>query len=196
MRSFFKFPAAAMTFVLLSLGAQPSSQAAVTITAGLTVTNLNMRAGPGTHYPVVTVLPGNAEVAIYGCIAGATWCDVSFGNSRGWVSSNYLRVAYQNRTVVLTPSIAPAVGLVVVTYDRAYWNTHYAGRPWYGAWNSYYRPHGGAAVGCNGNGCAGVAVRPGRKVAVGKCSDGTCEGTVVRRTPRGPVVRHGTIARN
>jgi len=174
-------------FSLAALAPGTASAAA----AAVTVSNLNMRAGPGTGYPVVRVLPANAAVTIYGCNAGTSWCDVGFGPDRGWVSANYLQVTYQNRPVVVTPAIAPAVGLTVVTFNQAYWNRYYVGRPWYGQWNTYYR---GAAAGCNGNGCAGVAVRPGR-AAVGHCADGTCSGTVVRRTPRGPVVRHGTVSR-
>ncbi|WP_346915694.1 SH3 domain-containing protein [uncultured Roseibium sp.] len=184
-----KLALAAGAAALVGMGAlAPASAEAA---GAVTVSNLNMRAGPGTVYPVVRVLPANASVALYGCNAGTTWCDVGFGRDRGWVSANYLQVTYQNRTVVVTPAIAPAIGLGVVTYNQAYWNTYYVGRPWYGHWNTYYRR---AAGGCNGNGCGAVAVGP-RGVAVGGCNDVTCGGAVVRRTPRGPVVRHGSFNR-
>ncbi|MBN9672034.1 SH3 domain-containing protein [Roseibium aggregatum] len=192
MRSIKRLSLAAATLVLLSLTAfAPTGASAAT---AVVMTDLNMRAGPGTHYPVVRVLPGSASVVIYGCTAGTTWCDVGFGPDRGWVSASYIQVTYQGQTVVVTPAVAPAVGLAVVTFNRAYWNTYYVGRPWYASWNTYYRAPAGAAAACNGNGCAGVAVRPGR-AAVGQCSNGTCTGTVVRRTPWGPVVRQGSISR-
>jgi len=193
MRYLKNLPVAAAALVLLSLAALTPNKAAAAATA-VVVTDLNMRAGPGTQYPVVRVLPGSASVVIHGCTAGIAWCDVGFGPDRGWVSANYLQVTYRGRTVVVTPAVAPAVGLAVVTFNQAYWNTYYVGRPWYGYWNRYYRAPARAAVGCNGNGCAGVAVRPGR-AAVGQCSNGTCSGTVVRRTPWGPVVRQGSISR-
>lgn len=160
--------------------------------SAVTLANLNLRAGPGTVYPVVRVLPPNVAVTIYGCNAGTTWCDVGFARDRGWVSASYLQVMYKNRPVVVTPAVVPAVGLTVVTYNQAYWNAYYVGRPWYGQWNTYYRRAGG---GCNDNGCGGAVAGP-RGAAIGGCNEDVCRGATVRRTPYGPVVHRGTVTRN
>lgn len=182
------------------LGMVPSEAAAAM--SAVSVTSVNMRAGPGTGYPVIIGVPPQAALTVYGCTANTSWCDVSWGRERGWVSASYVQVFYRGTPTVVTPVIAPAVGITVVAFSQAYWHTYYVGRPWYGHWNTYYRPgpyappRGGGVAGCNDNGCGAAAVRPGR-AAVGHCSDGTCSGTSVNRGPGGNVwVRHGSISRD
>lgn len=51
---------------------------------------VNMRAGPGTRFAVVTSVPSGTVLAVYGCLQDGTWCDASTGNTRGWVSARYL----------------------------------------------------------------------------------------------------------
>lgn len=186
-------------FALLAwaLIAGADARAATPATATASV---NMRAGPGTGYPVVTTLPEQAALTVFGCTASTTWCDVAWGPNRGWVAATYIALPYQGRVTVLTPVVAPAVGVTVVVFGQSYWNTYYVGRPWYGHWHVYHRPappppRRGAVVGCNEHGCAGAAVGP-RRAAVGYCNDDTCRGAVVRRGPHGGVVvRRGSVAR-
>lgn len=33
---------------------------------------------------------------------------------------------------------SPVAGITVVSFNQAYWNTYYVGRPWYGQWSAYY----------------------------------------------------------
>ncbi|MGF1446341.1 MAG: SH3 domain-containing protein [Pikeienuella sp.] len=123
---------------LLSLGlAALSGTAAQASPASVTTANVNMRAGPSTAYPVVIVVPAGATVATHGCVADYTWCDVAFGSHRGWVSAAFLKTTYNGATVVITPAVATAVGVGVVTYSRAYWDRYYVAYPWYGTWTSY-----------------------------------------------------------
>ncbi|MFK0332794.1 SH3 domain-containing protein [Rhizobium sp. NPDC090275] len=160
-----------------------------------------MRAGPSTAYPVVVGLPSRAALSVHGCTTNTSWCDVSWGRERGWVSANYVQVVYRGVPTVVAPVIAPAVGITVVSFNETYWNTYYFGRPWYGQWNAYYRrgahsPRGGAVAGCNDRGCGGAAISPGH-VAFGHCTDGTCSGTSMNRGPLGHVrVRHGSLSRD
>lgn len=169
--------------------------------AAAAVTNVNMRAGPSTAYPVVVGLPSRAALTVHGCTANTSWCDVSWGRERGWVSASYVQVFYRGAPTVVTPAVAPAVGITVVSFNHVYWNTYYVGRPWYGQWNAYYRPvvpppRGGAVAGCNDHGCGGAVVRPGH-VAFGHCADGTCSGTSINRGTLGRVwVRHGSVSRD
>ncbi|WP_424134415.1 SH3 domain-containing protein [Roseomonas chloroacetimidivorans] len=121
MRSAF-LPAAAL---LLALAA-PASAA-----PGFATGNVNLRAGPGTNYPQVTVVPAGAPVEIFGCLEGYSWCDVGFGQVRGWVSSNYLQNLYESRRVPLV-EYAPRVGVPIIAFSFGdYWGSHYRGRPWY-----------------------------------------------------------------
>ena len=54
------------------------------------ITNVNLRAGPGTEYPIVFTVPTEAPITILGCLADYTWCDTVFENYRGWMSAVYL----------------------------------------------------------------------------------------------------------
>jgi uncharacterized protein YraI len=195
---------AALAAAMLTLAGAAVPDDASASTAAFSVTNVNMRAGPSTSYPVVVTLPPAAGLTLFGCTANVSWCDVAWGRDRGWVAANYLHISHQGQKVVVTPALAPAIGITVVAFNRTYWNTHYVGRPWYGHWHGHpphhshppHNPPRRAVGGCNDNGCAGASVRPGR-VAAGHCSDGTCSGTSVNRGPHGRVwVRHGSISRD
>ncbi len=165
---------------------------ALAATKGATVSSVNLRAGPGTGYPVVISMPPSADLTIYGCLSAASWCDVSWRGARGWVSSNYVNIYYQGQTVTLSPALIPMIGLSGVTFNQAYWNNHYASQPWYGQWNSYYaRPGAGAVArsGCVGAACGGSgAVRGpygGGAAARGGCVGAACGGAGVVRGPYG-----------
>lgn len=98
---------------------------------GFATGNVNLRAGPGTNYPQVTVVPSGAGVEIFGCLQGYSWCDVGFGQVRGWVSSNYLQYLYEDRRVPLVQD-TPRAGVPVITFRFGdYWGSHYRGRSWY-----------------------------------------------------------------
>lgn len=89
--------------------------------------NVNLRTGPSTQYYPILVLPAGVGVEVYGCLAGYTWCDVSWGNNRGWVSSRYLSSFYYGPTY----RPRPARPVPSVTFNFGYWDNHYVGRPWY-----------------------------------------------------------------
>lgn len=191
--------------------------AASAATGGATVTSLNMRAGPGTWYPVVITMPPNAALTVFGCLNSGSWCDVSWGGARGWVAANYIYTTYEGRTVALNPAIIPAVGLAVVAFNQAYWNNYYASKPWYGQWGTYYGgpagvarqagvvrgPYGGAAAargGCVGAACGGTAVMRGPAgggfAGRGGCGPNYCGGAGVTRQPGGELqFRRGVIER-
>lgn len=51
---------------------------------------VNLRTGPGAQYYPIVVLPPGTPVDIYGCLNDDSWCDVGYGNTRGWLASRYL----------------------------------------------------------------------------------------------------------
>jgi len=106
---------------------------------GFATADVNMRAGPDTQYPRVTVLPQGAQVDIVGCLSNQSWCDVAYGPYRGWVFGEYLGFVYQGRQV-LVPEYAPVIGLPIVGFNFGnYWGNYYRGSPW---WNQYNRWQG------------------------------------------------------
>lgn len=105
----------------------------------IVTTDLNMRAGPSTSFPVVDVIPESAPVDVHGCVDGYSWCDVSSRGSRGWVSASYLSYAANGSYVPLFDYASDAE-IPIITYSvGSYWDSYYRDRPWYGRralWNS------------------------------------------------------------
>jgi uncharacterized protein YraI len=97
----------------------------------MTAEQINLRAGPDSNYPIVSVLQPNSQVIVQGCLQDYSWCDVGFGPVRGWVYAGVLRYPYQNGYAIL-PQVAPMVGIGVIGFAFGdYWHSHYRGQPWY-----------------------------------------------------------------
>ncbi|MEM5583660.1 SH3 domain-containing protein [Roseibium sp. AS2] len=77
---------ALIAVALTALPAAAQSRPAIAYTTA----NLNMRAGPGTNYPVIATVPRGGGVTVFGCTADFRWCDAAFVNMKGWVSGKYL----------------------------------------------------------------------------------------------------------
>lgn len=93
--------------------------------------NVNVRAEPSTAYPRVSTLPVGATVTIHGCLEGWTWCDVAYGDLRGWVAGTYVTSEYQGQRVGVV-DYGPRLALPIVTFAFTnYWDSYYRGRPWY-----------------------------------------------------------------
>lgn len=167
--------------ILIALGLMLAAWTASAGTA-VTISSVNLRAGPATNYPVVITMPVSASIVTYGCTPDMLWCDVGWNGQRGWVSASYIRVMYQQTAVAVTVASAPTIGISIVHFDHDYWHRYYVGRPWYPNWSHYEGPsvvHRGATA-CNGNGCAHVGktvVRPANEVyrsTTTRCSDRGC----------------------
>jgi uncharacterized protein YraI len=115
---------------------------------GIVTVPTGLRAGPGSGFPLVDRVPEGARVNIHGCLRGNAWCDVSFSDDRGWVSSQYLEYLYRNHYVYL-PDYVDEIGVPVVPFVlSSYWSSYYGGRPWYrrqAYWNNYWTSHEGLA---------------------------------------------------
>lgn len=111
---------------------------------GVVTVSTGLRAGPGAGFPMVDRVPEGARVNIHGCLRGNAWCDVSFSDDRGWVSSQYLEYLYRNHYVYL-PDYADEIDVPVVPFVlSSYWSSYYEGRPWYrrhAYWNNYWSSH-------------------------------------------------------
>jgi uncharacterized protein YraI len=73
--------------------------------------NVNKRAGPGTQFEALAVVPAGARVTVHACTAGFAWCDASSAQGRGWVSGRFLRHAERG---ALLPQVGAAAGIAVV----------------------------------------------------------------------------------
>jgi uncharacterized protein YraI len=111
---------------------------------GIVTVSTGLRAGPGSGFPLIDRVPGGTRVNVHGCLRGNAWCDVSFSDDRGWVSSQYLEYLYRNHYVYL-PDYADEIDVPVVPFVlSSYWSSYYQGRPWYrrhAYWSSYWTSH-------------------------------------------------------
>jgi uncharacterized protein YraI len=106
--------------------------------------SLNMRAGPGTKYARIAVIPPGGYVHVYSCTRGGGWCRVSHRGAQGWASGRYLtgvRAAYVPHRVYRTrPRVSiyvgpPAFGFYYGNYPRyryPYYRYPYYRYPYYG----------------------------------------------------------------
>ena len=122
------------------------STAALAQEAEVTI-DLNMRAGPGARYPIITTIPEGRSVEVYGCLNDYDWCDVGWRGNRGWVFTDYLEYYYhsQPRPVI---EWGRRIGIPVVTFSFGdYAHRHYRNIPWYSdrarwdRWDSDRRDH-------------------------------------------------------
>ncbi|NLD56118.1 MAG: SH3 domain-containing protein [Burkholderiaceae bacterium] len=97
-----------------------------------TTTNVNLRAGPDTDYPVLRWVPEGTVVEVHGCLEDYEWCDVETMGERGWMHANYLAYPYQQQYVPVV-NYGPVLGLPIIVFSiDSYWDNHYRRRPWYG----------------------------------------------------------------
>jgi uncharacterized protein YraI len=172
MRTLPKFTAAA----LLAAISLPTLAAAQTVVGtAIVVTDLNLRAGPGPAYPVITTIPTNAAVNIYGCDAAMSWCDIDWNGNRGWSYAAYL--TYAGPVAAPLPAPVPIPQVVqnpppVVVYDpETYFTQNYQNQTFYNDRARIFGAAGGigagATIGVLLGGPIGAAVGAAIGAAVG-----------------------------
>ena len=129
----------ALTLALLAWLSMPALAQDADANAYVTA-DLNLRAGPDTDYPAIIVIPAGQYVTVYDCIPDLTWCDVSFGENRGWAAAEYIQAFYQGQYMTVQ-QYAPQVSLPTAAFEiRTYWNSYYTGQPFYDQLDTWASP--------------------------------------------------------
>ncbi|MEF2554464.1 SH3 domain-containing protein [Aurantimonas sp. A2-1-M11] len=116
-----------LTGVVAFLGALSVSTTVLAATA-IATTDVNLRAGPSTRYPVVNVVGNGDDVRVFGCLDSRSWCDVGYAGQRGWMSSNFLAFVDRGRRYT-GPTVVERVGVPTISFSfGSYWDDHYRGR--------------------------------------------------------------------
>jgi uncharacterized protein YraI len=103
----------------------------------VTVSAVNVRAGPDRFFPTVTWVLSGTAAKVHGCVDSWRWCDVTVGRDRGWIYSRYLSVQHEGRKVTILQG-GPTLGLPVVEFEvSSYWSANYADRRWVGQAGHY-----------------------------------------------------------
>jgi uncharacterized protein YraI len=108
--------------------AQP---AAAEETRGVTNASVDLLSGPGDTYPSVSHVASGADVRVMGCVDGFAWCDVAWGDQRGWIDGHFLDAIYSERHVNVI-DIGRSRGIPVEVFEqKTYWDNYYKDRPFY-----------------------------------------------------------------
>ena len=134
--TFASFRSAAAAFLVAAALLVPGTAVAQQVGAHVT-TNLNQRAGPGTRYPALVVVPKGAAVALFGCVRDLTWCDGAYRGNRGWFSARYLRIPYRNTSLTVASYVRYAYLPTVSFNIDSYWDRYYRERPFFAQLSVY-----------------------------------------------------------
>lgn len=119
-------------FVTAALLASTAVPAVASARTARVTADLHMRAGPSTRFPVVTTVPDGADVEIFGCVDGYSWCDTAWSGRRGWIDADYLTYSYQNSYVPII-DYGAQIDLPILAFSiGGYWDNYYRDEPWYG----------------------------------------------------------------
>lgn len=92
---------------------------------------VNLRAGPARDYPVVSILPSGASLAVQGCLPDYAWCDVMAGPYRGWVYAGNIAYAYEGQYVPVA-TYGSELGIAIVGFVLSdYWGQFYSNQPFF-----------------------------------------------------------------
>ena len=92
----------------LGLFVTSAAFADTTVTA---TTDLNLRAGPGSQFPVVGVIGAGQTTVVKGCINQGKWCNVVTGSEDAWAYSDYLMMDSGGTQVILTQRAPSALSM-------------------------------------------------------------------------------------
>lgn len=90
-------------------GASPASSPAVVETKASALSNLNLREGPGTNYPVAGSLPAGSSVTVVGRNQDGTWLVVDTGSSTAWLSGDSSLVRLEGAALTDLPFVEAPV---------------------------------------------------------------------------------------
>jgi len=110
---------------------------------------VNLRAGPGVDFPVITAMPAGAQIDVMGC--RDAWCRVAFGRTVGFTSRDFLALGGPigpGGPGYATYSEGYGPGYVAVDEGYEYGGGYAPGGTYsYGGTTGYSRGYGGTAVG-------------------------------------------------
>ena len=88
--------------------------------------NVNLRAGPGTSYSIITTIPEGSFLRILGCTDGYEWCGVDFRGSEGYSAGRYLTVTSGQYSDQIITGVGVGLALSIPLWHYNHWRPpHY-----------------------------------------------------------------------
>ena len=94
-------------------------------------TNVNVREGPGTNYPVLGLLQSGQSATVTGLSPDTNWWQIKFtgaSDERGWLAAQYVTAKNTANVVTIQPPPSPAtptprpVSVVITDWQGEYYN--------------------------------------------------------------------------
>jgi uncharacterized protein YraI len=173
--------AAAFAGTVLALSGLAKAQEIAYAVPGTT----NVRAGPGTNFPVLIRVTGGTRLFVFGCLEELSWCDIQVDNIRGWIYASRLEFLYAGRRVLL-PRYYAYFNAPLIEFTFDYWDRYYRDRPWYYDWR-WRRPRGNTEPPVVGGGPGGPEIEgPGARSPRGHSPGGQVIGPPVETELQAP----------
>jgi uncharacterized protein YraI len=158
-------------------GAMAVSGSAFAAFQATATADLNIRGGPGPHYPVIGVIGVNEQAQVEGCLEQENWCQVTHDGTQGWSSASYLAMDQGGQQMVVGSVQGGAVP--TVSYNEAAGATAGAA--------------GGAIIGALVGGPVGAAVGGAIGAGVGAANPPQQVRTYVQSNQPEPVYLEGEV---
>lgn len=84
--------------------------------SGYSTVHLNVRAGPGTQYPILGTMETNVRTQIDGCLDDYSWCSTEIAGISGWASAQYL-VVDEGGEIMEVQEAGSATGIPVIAAE-------------------------------------------------------------------------------
>lgn len=108
---------------------------------GHTINRFHLFAGPGLDYPRIVTVPDHARIVVHGCLGSFDWCDVSYGDQRGWIDGNGVELR-RDGSWYGARRFDQRYRLPRVTFEIGdYWRHHYRQRNFYRDRARYFSRH-------------------------------------------------------
>lgn len=168
-----------MTAAVLSIAAG----GAMASTTAKSVTDLNLRAGPGPQHDIIGVIAHNDSAEIEGCLDTRDWCKVTYEGQSGWAYGKYLTASLDQNVIPIVATDA-GVEIETVVYEETNQEDAVAGAGAVGAAaGALLGGPVGAVAGAIIGGAAGAAAEPPEERVV----------TYVRSNRVAPVYLEGEV---
>ncbi len=104
--------------VIMISGLVLASTASVALAemSATTVTDLEVRAGPGPQYPSLGLATRGSAAVLDGCIEGSNWCRIDVNGMRGWAFAESLAIDQGGQSMIVEEHRVD-LGVPVVTYE-------------------------------------------------------------------------------
>jgi uncharacterized protein YraI len=103
-----------MTTTVILVAAGP----ALAATDAQSLTDLNLRAGPGVMNEITGVIAAGDTVSVEGCIDAVDWCKVAYNGQTGWAYGPYLTATLGAEQITLVPDARRTEVVTVIEPDN------------------------------------------------------------------------------